>query len=175
MAITIVTTVGSASANSYGTLVEGDAYAETTVWNASWVALTDAEKDAMLVRSTRLLDTMRHEERPTDDVQALQYPRLGIERPTGTLWPSDEIPFPILNAHLHIAAWLANKGTTTDPSLHSTNNNVKRKKLVSVVGETEWFAPPKPETDAFLRQVIAPMLEPHGLVAPAGTIQLVRG
>ncbi len=164
-------TVGGASANSYATLVETDAHALETVWSVTWAAKTDAEKDQLLVRSTRALDGMRLSGRPASDTQALQSPRTEQYKPSGTMWSTTAIAAPLKTAQMHIAAWLSKFATTADPFIPSAKSNVKRSKLD--VLETEYFQSSRPEGDTFLVDTIEPMLEPWGLLGVAG-VTLVR-
>lgn len=52
----ITSTVGSASANSYISIAEADAYFATSYNRPSWVGATVANKEIVLIESTRLLD-----------------------------------------------------------------------------------------------------------------------
>ncbi len=174
MAVTVVVTVGGASSNSYATAAEIATYAESTVWESEWDGLTADEQAAMASRSARGLDRLSFRGRVADDVQVMQWPRVEAYRPSGSLWSSTAIPKPIKDAQAHIAAWLAFKTVSVDPFLTDPNYNVKRKKLVDVVGETEYFGSQPTEGERFLSEVIAPLLRPHLLVGAAGSVRLVR-
>lgn len=175
MAITIVSTAGAANANSYVEVVDVDAYAEGTAWAAAWAGKQDDDKKNLVVRAARALDSLPFLGTPATTVQALQFPRLDIYHPMGAAWPSDAIPEPIKTAQKHTAAWLATFASTKpDPFGPAKLANVKRKKLIDVVGETEYFAPPDSEGGVFLEDIIGAMLAPWGLLAPAGSVRLVR-
>lgn len=80
MTITLVTTVGAATANSYATEAEADAYFETVQWyDPIWTAITDQqERFQILIESTRLFDTFEYKGQPAlsvSDDQALKFPR----------------------------------------------------------------------------------------------------
>lgn len=174
MPITLDPTPGGASANTYSTIVEADAHLESTVWFSDWDALSDEEKAPYLVRAAREIDAMGHTGYPTSDSQALQYPRYGQEHPSGSFWDSTAIPGPVKRAHAHVAGWLSSKEEGVEPFLHSTDRNVRRRKLVDVIGEVEYFAPLPPEGHTFLEQVIAPMLSQWGLLDAPNSVRLVR-
>ena len=174
MAITVDVTVGGAAANSYVTTVETDAHAEETIWDTDWTAGTQAEKDQLVVRATRAIDTMRHRSRPNSDTQALQYPRADAEKPSGTLWSTTAIPQPLKTATMHVAAWLASFATTADPWTPPADLNIKSRTLPEGVGAYEYFGAPQNEGDGFLSDIIAPMLRPHGLLGAAGSVTLLR-
>lgn len=172
MAITIVVTAGAANANSYVSIAEVDAHAETTAFFDTWDALaTDDDKKPFLVQATRWMDTIRYRGRPASDTQALQHPRWDMYAPSGSMWPSDAIVNALKVATCHLAVWLATK--TGDPFAAPETANVKRKKLIDVVGETEYFAPPNSEGDNFLAHTIMPMLAPWGLLGSSG-VRLTR-
>lgn len=172
MAVTIDTTVGGASANSYVDRTFVDTHAEGTPWASDWAGLaTDAAKDAILVRAARALDGMSFEGYPANDTQARQFPREDAYMPSGAAWVTTAIPAPVQEAQAHLAAWMSSK--TGDPFAPSTDRNVKRTKLDDV-NEKEYFGPNDPEGDGFLADVIAPMLRPWGLLGASGSVALVR-
>lgn len=79
MALTVVTTPGASNANSYASVVEGDAYHDGHAHAADWTGATTAQKGAALVMATRLLDVMWcWENWPSATTQALQWPRQGM-------------------------------------------------------------------------------------------------
>jgi hypothetical protein len=57
MAITIITTVGGATSNSYATVAEGDSYFEARP-DSAWITATDTLKKAALVTAARQFDTL---------------------------------------------------------------------------------------------------------------------
>jgi hypothetical protein len=80
MPLVLVATVGAATANTYCTLAEAETYFLSRVPLAAWVAGTDATKNAALAMATRLLD-VKYEwfGTPVEELQALQWPRSGVE------------------------------------------------------------------------------------------------
>lgn len=83
MTLSLITTVGAADANSYGTLAEFAAYLETRINASAVLALTDEQKTALLIQAARDLDALPFEgiKYNTDILsdgtpcQALQFPR----------------------------------------------------------------------------------------------------
>lgn len=174
MAIVIVATAGSATANSYGTVAAVDETALATAWAATWAALTTADKNARAVMATRALDGMAFPGWPTRTVeaQALQWPRTRVYRPDGTMWDDDVLPAPIVAAWAHLTAYYSSFASTSDPFGAASNANIRSETVGPI--STEYFGAPGPEGWTFLETVIGPMLRPHGLLGASGTIRLVR-
>jgi len=119
MPITIDTTIGGASANSYNTIAQLDAYALGVNPDAAaaWAALaTDDAKAPFAVRATRILDTIAFPGTMVAFAQALQWPRWGVVAPVGFAfgvpwsdyyYPPDVIPPAVLAAHAALAVFLA--------------------------------------------------------------------
>lgn len=79
MALVIVTTPGDASANSYASLVDAEAYALTLPVANGWATATDPQKNAALVQATRMMDTLVWQGYVTNwGVQALRWPRSSV-------------------------------------------------------------------------------------------------
>ena len=173
MAITIVTTAGSATANSYATIAETDEYALSTVWQSTWAALSDEEKNSILVRAARSLDTIGFHGRPTADSQALEFPRTEAYYPSGNMYSTTLVPQTIADAQMHIACYLS-KDITEDPFEISDASNVKKEKFIDVVGEKEYWQKQASDGSEFLSGVIAPMLRNTGLLGPASSVRLTR-
>jgi hypothetical protein len=117
MALVLVATPGSASANTYATLAEADAYHEARLHTEDWDEATDEDKDKALVMATRLLDSMYDwAEFPATTTQALQWPRSGILAANKLEnVPSTEIPLELK----HATAELARQFLAEDRSLDS--------------------------------------------------------
>ena len=75
MAATINATLKSATANSYVTLAEADAYFETVPNSSSWDAKTDDQKNRALISATRWIDSLNFYGVRCDSSQALDWPR----------------------------------------------------------------------------------------------------
>lgn len=119
MSITIVVTSGAENANSYATSLEVDDYAQAAFAGASWTALaTQPLKDALLVRSTRLLDMLNNfSGRRVTSTQRLAWPRAYVERPSLCgYYNIDEIPQAVKDAQCELAIWLASQTAgSSDP------------------------------------------------------------
>ena len=84
MAITIVATAGSATANSYLTLTDANAIIEGLVEDddvTAWSSSTDDQKNRALYTSTIRIDRERFLGARATDTQALQWPRTGVRKP----------------------------------------------------------------------------------------------
>ncbi len=113
MALVLDATPGGASANSYCTAAEADAYHEARLHNEDWqtnadgTPVTTAQKEAALVWATRLLDELvEWDGLRVDTTQALEWPRLGVYKPNGEGWPTTEIPQWLKNATAELARHL---------------------------------------------------------------------
>ena len=94
MALTLDATVGGASSNTYTTLAAAETYFEGKFHKDTWEAASDGDKNIALVEATRILDALYVWAKwPTDQDQALQWPRNGIlDSNRVSLIPSDELP-----------------------------------------------------------------------------------
>jgi hypothetical protein len=123
MTLTITATPGSASANSYCTEAEFNAYVETrlhipaSVTAAMAVTGTDTVKRA-LISATRILDVqIEWSGWPTDsDVQALQWPREGMVDALGNDIDDTIIPATLKDAESELAISLIDADRTADLS-----------------------------------------------------------
>lgn len=107
MALVIVTTAGSATANSYATLVQAEDYALTLPIRPDWAAADDATKNAALVQATRMLDTILWSGWRTEPtVQALQWPRQGVADREGYYLDPATIPAKVRDACCEFAVRL---------------------------------------------------------------------
>lgn len=77
MTVTVVATVGSDEANSYLTVAQGDAIANTMVATLKWGTATTAEKGRALITATRYLDQLEWIGAKASSTQALAWPRSG--------------------------------------------------------------------------------------------------
>lgn len=117
MAITLVATAGSASANTYSSLAEANGYIETTLHNSDWNNASDDEKKAALVWATRLLDQYInwYGYRATE-TQALRIPMVwSVTDPDGYSIDDATIPQFVINATAELAKHLIIKDRTLDP------------------------------------------------------------
>ena len=75
MAATINATLQSATANSFVTLAEANAYFETTPSSTQWDNKQDDKKNRALISATRWIDTLNFYGDRCDTNQALSWPR----------------------------------------------------------------------------------------------------
>ena len=75
MAAVIDATLGGASANSYVTLADADAYFETTPDAATWDDKTNDQKNRALISATRWIDALSFYGDRCSKTQALKWPR----------------------------------------------------------------------------------------------------
>jgi len=126
MAVTIDATAGGASANSYMTLAQADAYVEAMISSADvnkWSTGTDDTRNRALTAAAQRLDRERFIGARATDTQALQWPRTGVRKPdtyvnnyaTGfpfriseDYYTDTEIPDQIKRAQIELAVYLKN-------------------------------------------------------------------
>lgn len=130
-------TVGGASANSYGTVAEADAYFADRLFTSGWDALSAGDKAALLIWATRIISAritadwtqvslpsdatkrvltdIKSDAKcyvvwtgaPSDSVQALAWPRTGMLGPNGFAVPDDEVPAELKAFQFEVALKLA--------------------------------------------------------------------
>ena len=126
MAITIVATVGSASANSYITLSDADDLIDGLIKDddvVAWATAATDDKNRALYTATQRIDRERFLGARADDTQALQWPRTGVRKPdsyintyatgfpfkiTTDYFTDTEIPDQIQKAQIVLAVFLNN-------------------------------------------------------------------
>jgi len=94
MALTIVATAGSASANSYCTVAEATAYNEAHVSGTTWTEAEPEDQKRALIMATRELDAyLSWSGLASTDGQALAWPRTGMLDPiTDAVIGEDVVP-----------------------------------------------------------------------------------
>jgi hypothetical protein len=75
VAAVIDATLGGASANSYVTLADADAYFETTPDSTNWDDKTNDQKNRALISATRWIDALSFYGDRCSETQALKWPR----------------------------------------------------------------------------------------------------
>ena len=84
MAISIVATAGSSSANSYLTLSDADDLIDGLVKDddvVAWASASTDDKNRALYTATQRIDRERFLGAKATDTQALQWPRTGVRKP----------------------------------------------------------------------------------------------
>ena len=147
MAVTIVATAGSATANSYITLDAANDYVEAMISStdvSKWSTGTDDTRNRALAAATQRLDRERFLGARATDTQALQWPRTGVRKPdtyvntyaagfpfriSDDYFTDEEIPDQVKRAQIELAVYLHNN---TDGISLSGLNDYKRVKIGSI-------------------------------------------
>ena len=126
MAISIVATGGSATANSYVTLTEAQAFIDGLTESddvTAWGSSTEDQKNRALFSSTQRIDREKFLGARVADTQALEWPRSGVRKPDtytnlyGLSFPNrlvadyytdTEIPDRVKHAQIVLAVYLNN-------------------------------------------------------------------
>ena len=136
MTVTVTATAGSALANSYLTVADGDALANLYLGTLSWSSATTDNKGRALIMATRYLDELRWIGDKASTTQALAWPRSDAECGDWSFTTS-EIPQPIQQATFDLAeALLADSTLLSGTGTGSTelipgipNANLKRARV----------------------------------------------
>lgn len=118
MAITLVTTIGGASANSYVSRAEALVYVDELFPAGErdpFAGGGEPDQNRFLLAAARGIDELRSwlEGERVDAVQALEFPRACITKRDGvTLYLTTEIPEPVKRAQAVLAAFLARVAKT---------------------------------------------------------------
>lgn len=170
MACTIVATAGSASANSYATIQEGDDYHSTHLYADDWTDTDDDTKCKALQMATRLLDQWFEWNGETaSNTQALLWPRDLVTGPNGYLEANDAIPTGIRDGTCELARQLIAENRTADSD--TGTQGVKKVKAGSVELELTGTATSKPIPDAVMG-FVAPYGQKRGVTG--GSVKLYR-
>ena len=127
MAATINATLSSASANSYVTLAEADAYFETVPDATTWDNKLDDARNRALIAATRWIDSFVYFGDRCDHGQALKFPRNNYQVDDVELACS-AIPNNIKYAQYELARALANDTDAMTGNV-GTNGNIAEAKL----------------------------------------------
>jgi hypothetical protein len=107
VAAVIDATLGGASANSYVTLADADAYFETVPDSTDWVSKSTDQKNRALISATRWIDVLSFYGKRCSETQALKWPREDY-KVDGIELACTLIPFGIEVATYELARALAN-------------------------------------------------------------------
>jgi len=110
MTITVVATVGSASANSYLTVAEGDGIADLYLGTLNWTSASTDNKGRALIMATRYLDELTYIGEKVTTTQALLWPRTDASCGDWTV-TTTEVPQPIRQATFDLAEALLGDST----------------------------------------------------------------
>lgn len=115
MAITIVETVGSASANSYVSQASATTYLEGRLNSSAWSGASTGDKDIALVEAFREINLRAYLGRKVTTTQSGQWPRQWApdpDSPTGTWFDTTTIPQRVKDAQCELALEFLRAGTT---------------------------------------------------------------
>lgn len=115
MAVTVIATPKATNANSYVTTAEATAYFEGRLYSDAWSTASPDEENRAVVMATARLEIENFDGLPTDDDQALKWPRLWIENEDGSFKDEDVLPPMMKEATFETALWLL-RGDDTDPT-----------------------------------------------------------
>ena len=116
MAATIDATLKGASANSYVTLAEANAYFETTPNDTNWNNKNDDKKNRALITATRYINDFEFYGKRCTLAQALKWPRKDY-KVDGVKIDCTFIPDEVKVATFELARALANDGTYEEVKL----------------------------------------------------------
>ena len=154
-------TAGAATANSYASVAEADAYLAVRGDTSTWTALTTDEKEAKLQWSAIYIDTLTFKGTRSTSTQALQWPRIGVWDRDG--FEVDGIPQALKNAQAEMAFQLIANDWTQ--GLGPVTNETLSVGSISLGRETH---------RAFPAPVLA-LLRPFLASIPGASGRLVRG
>lgn len=163
MALTPETGAGLASADSYASTAQADAY-HALRGNTAWAALTDERKEQCLRLGTEHMSAYAGQwkgERVTS-TQALDWPRFGVVA-NGYELDYQTIPAPIVNACIVLA--LKSSAAELAPDLGAQKQSVKVGPI-----ETTYFAGTR---QAVKYQAVENMLAPY-FGSGAGLVKVIR-
>ena len=165
------TTVGGASADSYGTLAEFQAYAANMGWTLTG---TDTEQDADNRRATLYLDrNYNWRGLKATNAQARRFPTIMSELVDGYSVPSDTNPQAIIDAQFELA-YISNSGTDLFATV-STGAISETKVKVDVIEESFKYASPREHPQfTSISGLIEPYHKGSKLAAGFGSIDMVR-
>ncbi|HUX56178.1 MAG TPA: DnaT-like ssDNA-binding protein [Bacteroidales bacterium] len=76
MSVTLVSTIGGSTSNTYVTLAQVDTYMEGVPWfDSIWDDLTDAIKNSRILQAARAIDRLNFQGAKYLDDQAMEFPR----------------------------------------------------------------------------------------------------
>lgn len=118
MAVTLVATPASASANSYLTETEGDDYFNTRLYATVWTVASSDDKKRSLIWATRLIDLFFEWTGSVYSLtQALRWPRSGMLTIDGNFIDNTAIPALLKEATAELGLALLKRDRSEEPEL----------------------------------------------------------
>jgi hypothetical protein len=181
VAVTIVATVGSASANSYVSQADATTALEGRLNSSAWTDATSDVKNRALVEAQAELQVLEWKGSRTDATQALAWPRQYVEDPDAPAdadldeapfptFDDDEIPTRVKQAQIELAFQFVKAGTS-DLAMPASSDGIKRKRVD--VLETEYLDH-RPTRGLSRYPRVMALIEPL-LASGAGGITVTRG
>lgn len=106
MSVTIVATVGSASANSFVTEAEFATYMASKLHGGGYYKAGEGSRKIALVEATRELSVLRYKGSRATSTQALPFPRQSLpvsDSPAGAYYSTSEVPQLVKDAQMELA------------------------------------------------------------------------
>lgn len=154
-------TAGAATANSYATVAEADAYLAVRGDTSTWTALTLGAKESKLQWAAIYLDTLTFKGTRSTSTQALQWPRIGVWDRDG--FEVDGIPQALKTAQAEMAFQLIANDWTQ--GLGPVSNETLSVGSISL----------GPETHRPFPAAVLALLRPLLASVPGASGRLVRG
>jgi hypothetical protein len=175
MPITVVTTPGAASANSYATLNQADAIADELLpVPLPWLQAEVDIRNRAVVTATRDLDELHFVGERVDAVQALEWPRSGAMKPgLWTYYLTTDIPAALTRACTLLAIWRVGQGQTVDPAVADAAGLASISFGSELALAFEQGATSQSPLGDFVNRVMRPTL--RGLVYAGSQFRTVRG
>lgn len=175
MALTIVATAGSASANSFVELAEAESYMESRLNGDSWTAASLDTKNRALVEATRELSPKAWVGTQASSAQALAWPRWYAENPDAGLgacyYDSTIIPQRVKDATCELAFQFVNAGSSDIASADPNAGVIlKTADVLTTQWENSNSKPTGMQRYPRVLQLIQPLLTGSGSSVP-----LIRG
>lgn len=160
-------TIGGVTANSYVTVEEADDYfldrSNATAWDAS------TQKDQLLITASRLLDwQLQFKGNKTSELQAMQFPRTGVELPSGYSVPSDTIPTEVKFAVFELALASMETDRAADNPLAGLNEVKAGPLTIKTASQND--NPRTPVVPDFIRSMLSGYIATAGI----GVYRLIR-
>lgn len=121
MAVTLVATAGSTSANSYISVADADAYFNNRLNSTNWESADPDDKSRALVMATDRIEQEKFQGRKVDSGQRLQWPRYEVYDKNDDLYATDAIPRPVQNATCELAILLLGSDYLKESKLSQFN------------------------------------------------------
>lgn len=159
--MTFDATAGAATANSYATVAEADAYLAVRGDTSTWTALATGAKELKLQWAALYLDTLTFVGTKETQAQALAWPRYGVVDRDG--YTVLDVPAALKNAQAELAFQLISNDWTQ--GLGPVSNETVSIGSISLGRETHRAFP----------SAVVNLLRPFLAYAPGASGRLVRG